>query len=90
METVKYVKFYNDSALYEVMAIDPNFEGNGTAYMVNVCDDIIEPCSESLIEQVYEQSSDGRDNCHKWALVEVRSLYGRNETLQSKICWEVL
>ena len=58
METVKYAKFYNDPTLYEVMGIDPNFEGNGTAYMVNV-GDIIEPYGESLIEQVYEQSSDG-------------------------------
>lgn len=52
-QTVKYVKMFDSHNIYEVKSIDPHFEGNETAYMLEVERDIIEPYSERLVEEKF-------------------------------------
>lgn len=53
IQTVKYVKLFDSHNIYEVKGIDPFFEGEGTAYMLEVEEGMIEPCGESLVEQTF-------------------------------------
>ena len=52
-QTAKYVKLFDSHSVYEVKAIDPCFEGEGTAYMLEVEEGMIEPYGESLVEQTF-------------------------------------
>jgi hypothetical protein len=52
-QTVKYVKMFDSPKIYEVKSIDTNFEGDGTAYMLEVEKGMIEPYSERLIEEKF-------------------------------------
>ena len=52
-QTVKYVKMFDSHKIYEVKGIDHNFEGDGTAYMLEAEKGMIEPYGERLIEEKF-------------------------------------